>query len=161
MLQSSFTWNDYSVGEVCQFVCKNQGPIYYIVTSALHVVMNHFEIVIYDPFVFARWHIAWVRWISISHDNFCDLVSIDCWCFKVDLTIHQFQTSNKFIMFCIDQGHELSGLSIELYNYLILHFRAFWICLVVLIKYVLPFSLIPRSLTLPSWCSSSCCYIQY
>jgi hypothetical protein len=61
MLQSIFTWNDYSVGEVCQFVCKNQGSIYYIMTSALHVVMNHFEIVIYDPFVFARWHIAWVR----------------------------------------------------------------------------------------------------
>jgi hypothetical protein len=156
MLQSAFTWNGYNVGEVWQFFCKSQGPICYIMINAFHVVMNHCEIVIYDPFVFACWHIAWLKWISISHDNFFDLVLIDCWCFKVDLTIHQFQTNNKFVMFCFDQWNDLSGLSIELYNYLILHFRAFWICLVVFIKYVIPFSLILWSLTLPSWC-----YIQY
>jgi hypothetical protein len=58
MFQSTFAWNDCSVGKVCQFVYKSQGPIYDIMINALHVVMNYFEIVIYDPFVFACWHIA-------------------------------------------------------------------------------------------------------
>lgn len=104
------------------------------------------------PFVFMGRPIVWVYWVSIMCHNFCNLPPFDYCCFKLFLRIYEFEACKKLITLHFDQWHDLGMFPIWLLGFPGLHFKQFWMLLVLIWD---EFSL-PCPLTLSSWFIDSC-----